>query len=86
MEHTGSTAVEKPLRPVVAKNAEILDGVGIDSAPALKGYVRFISKPTADTILKSRSEKIRCWFAGNMAWDARWYSPPTPRAAGPPIG
>ncbi|MBV9770885.1 MAG: VWA domain-containing protein, partial [Bryobacterales bacterium] len=52
MEHTGSTAVEKSLTPFVAKNAEILDGVGIDGAPPLKGYVRFISKPTADTILK----------------------------------
>ena len=52
MEHTGSTAVEKTLRPIVAKNVEILDGVGIDSAPALKGYVRFIAKPTSDTILK----------------------------------
>ncbi len=52
MEHTGSTAVEKTLRPFVAKNTEILDGVSIDNAPALKGYVRFISKPTADTILK----------------------------------
>ena len=52
MEHTGSTAVEKTLRPFVAKNAEILDGVGIDSAPPLKGYVRFIAKPTADEILK----------------------------------
>jgi len=52
MEHTGSTAVERPLRPEVEKNAEILDGVGIDSAPALKGYVRYISKPSADTILR----------------------------------
>jgi len=52
MEHTGSTAVEKTLQPVVAKHAEILDGVGIETAPALKGYVRFISKPGADTILK----------------------------------
>ena len=52
MEHTGSTAVEKTLRPFVAKNTEILDGIDIDTAPALKGYVRFISKPTADTILK----------------------------------
>ena len=51
MEHTGTTAVEKPLKPVVAKKAEILDGVGIETAPALKGYVRFIAKPTADTIL-----------------------------------
>jgi Ca-activated chloride channel family protein len=52
MEHTGSTAVEKSLRPIVSKNAEILDGVGIESAPPLKGYVRFISKPSSDTILK----------------------------------
>jgi Ca-activated chloride channel homolog len=52
MEHTGSTAIEKTLQPVVAKHSEILDGVGIETAPALKGYVRFISKPGADTILK----------------------------------
>jgi Ca-activated chloride channel homolog len=52
MEHTGSTAVEKTLQPIVAKHTEILDGVGIETAPALKGYVRFISKPGADTILK----------------------------------
>ncbi len=51
-EHTGSTAVEKTLRPVVGKNVEILNGVGIDDAPALKGYVRFVAKPTSDTILK----------------------------------
>jgi len=56
MEHTGSTAVEKPLHPFVAKNTEILDGVAIDSAPALKGYVRFITKPTAETILKVDAE------------------------------
>jgi Mg-chelatase subunit ChlD len=52
MEHTGSTAVEKPLRPIVAKNVEILEGVGVDSAPPLKGYVRFNTKPTADAILR----------------------------------
>jgi Ca-activated chloride channel homolog len=52
MEHTGSTAVERTLKPTVVKNVEILDGVGIDTAPALKGYVKFIAKPTADTILK----------------------------------
>ena len=52
MEHTGSTAVEKTLNPIVAKNVEILNGVGIETAPALKGYVRFIAKPTSETILK----------------------------------
>ncbi|MGH9719443.1 MAG: VWA domain-containing protein [Bryobacteraceae bacterium] len=51
LEHTGSTAVEKPVKPVVAKQAELLGGIDIASAPALRGYVKFISKPTADTIL-----------------------------------
>jgi len=51
MEHTGSTAVEKPTAPVVMTQAEILDGVGMESAPALRGYVRFIAKPSAETIL-----------------------------------
>jgi Ca-activated chloride channel family protein len=51
MEHTGSTAVEKPLVPEVSQRAEILDGTGIETAPALKGYVKFIAKPTAETIL-----------------------------------
>src|SRR5579864_2129995 len=50
-EHTGTTAVEKPVQVAVAKPAEVLDGVGIDSAPPLRGYVRYIAKPTADTIL-----------------------------------
>lgn len=52
MEHTGSTAVEKPLTAAVLKQTEILEGVGMESAPALKGYVRFVAKPTADTILQ----------------------------------
>jgi len=51
-EHTGSTAVEKSFVPKVAEQAEILDGVGIESAPPLKGYVRFQARPTSDTILQ----------------------------------
>lgn len=52
MEHTGSTAVEKQaLKAEVKKQTEILDGVGIETAPPLKGYVKFIAKPTAETIL-----------------------------------
>jgi hypothetical protein len=52
MEHTGSTAVEKQaLKAEVKKQTEILDGVGIETAPALKGYVKFIAKPSAETIL-----------------------------------
>ncbi len=51
MEHTGSTAIEKPLSAEVVQHAEILEGTGIESAPPLKGYVKFIAKPTAETIL-----------------------------------
>jgi len=51
MEHTGSTAVEKPLTAEVSQHAEILEGTGIETAPPLKGYVKFIAKPTAETIL-----------------------------------
>jgi Ca-activated chloride channel family protein len=51
MEHTGSTAVEKSVRASVVKQAEVLEGVGVEAAPPLRGYVRYIAKPTADTIL-----------------------------------
>ena len=51
MEHTGSTAIEKELKPVVETKAEILDGVGMETAPALQGYVKFAAKPGAETIL-----------------------------------
>ena len=52
-EHTGNTAVEKTITPKVVKQAEILDGVGIEKAPTLSGYVRFQARPTSDTILEA---------------------------------
>lgn len=52
MEHTGSTAVENALKAEVAKQTEILDGVDFTAAPPLKGYVRFETKPSAETILR----------------------------------
>lgn len=52
-EHTGVTAVEKTITPKVLKQAEILDGVGMDTAPPLKGYVRFQARPTSDTIIEA---------------------------------
>ena len=52
MEHTGSTAVETALSAQVAKETEILDGVDFTTAPALKGYVRYETKPAAETILR----------------------------------
>jgi Ca-activated chloride channel homolog len=44
--------VEKPLSAQVAMQTEILDGLNIESAPPLRGYVRFEAKPTAETILR----------------------------------
>ncbi len=55
-EHTGVTAVEKNIQPKVVKQAEILDGVGMETAPALHGYVRYQSRPAADTILSADRE------------------------------
>jgi Ca-activated chloride channel family protein len=51
-EHTGTTAVEKSLKPEIVQKTELLDGVGMESAPALQGYVRFTTKPSSDQILQ----------------------------------
>ncbi|MBV9761473.1 MAG: VWA domain-containing protein [Acidobacteriaceae bacterium] len=50
-DYSGSSAVEKPLTPIVERPAEILQNVGMESAPALKGYARYDAKLTAETIL-----------------------------------
>jgi uncharacterized membrane protein len=50
-EHTGSTTVERNIRPKILHQAEILSGLPMEQVPALKGYVRFQAKPTAETIL-----------------------------------
>jgi uncharacterized protein YegL len=50
-DYTGGTAVEAVLSPIVEKKAEVLDGVGMEQAPALKGYARFAAKDGAETIL-----------------------------------
>ncbi len=50
--YSGSTAVEKPLTPIVASQADVLDGIDMQNAPPLRGYVRFIAKPGADTLLE----------------------------------
>ncbi len=56
-DYSGSTAVEKPLVPILDHSAEVLDGVNIASAPPLKGYARFVAKPTADTLLSIDANK-----------------------------
>ena len=57
VEYTGSTSVERLLKPIVDTKAEVLEGIDIASAPALKGYTRFVSKPTAETVLSIDQEK-----------------------------
>ncbi len=56
-DYSGATAVEKPLMPIVDSKAEVLEGVDLASAPALRGYTRFISKPDAETILSIDPQK-----------------------------
>jgi uncharacterized membrane protein len=55
-EHTGVTAVEKTITPKVIKQAEILEGVGMETVPHLKGYVRYQARPTSDVILGADRE------------------------------
>jgi uncharacterized membrane protein/uncharacterized protein YegL len=56
-EYSGSTAVEKALTPIVDHDAEVLKEVGIETAPALKGYARYVAKPESDTVLSIDAEK-----------------------------
>lgn len=51
MEHTGSTAIERAIKPVVLRPGPLFDGVPLDSAPSLNGYVKFKTKPTAEALL-----------------------------------
>ncbi len=55
LEHTGTTTVERTIHPKVNHQAEILAGLPMDQVPALRGYVRFQAKPTAETILSIAS-------------------------------
>jgi Ca-activated chloride channel homolog len=67
MDHTGTTAIEKSITAAVAKQSPILDGVPMESAPPLKGYVKFIAKPGADTLLTVDVKKeplLTLWQTG----------------------
>ena len=50
--YSGSTAVEKALTPIVASKADVLEGTGMENAPALRGYARFKAKDGAQTLLQ----------------------------------
>ena len=56
LEHTGSSVTEQEFRPEVVTDAEILDGVEMDQAGPLLGWVKFEAKTPAETILKVDEE------------------------------
>jgi Ca-activated chloride channel homolog len=74
MEHTGSTAIEKPLTPTVMKKAEILEGTGVEKAPALKGYVKFKAKPSADLLLQIDKDPLLTRWQFGLGRSAVWAS------------
>ncbi|HET8548673.1 MAG TPA: VWA domain-containing protein [Bryobacteraceae bacterium] len=74
MEHTGSTAVEKPVHPVVAKKTDVLDGVEIASAPPLRGYVRFTARPGAETVLMFEKDPLYVSWQYGLGHAAVWTS------------
>ncbi|HKD08789.1 MAG TPA: VWA domain-containing protein [Bryobacteraceae bacterium] len=51
-EHTGTTAVEKPIKALVKHPSDLLDKVDVATAPNLLGYIRFDARPTADEVLE----------------------------------
>ncbi len=50
--YSGSTAVERHLTPIVASKADVLEGVGMETAPPLHGYARYTAKRSAETVLQ----------------------------------
>jgi uncharacterized membrane protein len=82
MEHTGSTAVEKVLSAEVVKNAEILTGIDFVKAPNLKGYVRFIPKPSGEILMNiDRKEPLLARWQYGLGRVAVWTSDAKPRWA-----
>jgi uncharacterized protein YegL len=52
LEHTGSSVTEQEFQPEVVTEAEILDGVEMNQAGPLLGWVKFEAKTAAETILR----------------------------------
>ncbi len=87
-EHTGTTAIEKPIKPEVKHPSDLLDKVDMASAPDLSGYVRFETRPTADEILAVDSDPLLVrWQYGlgraalfssdaKSRWAAKWLTWP----------
>jgi len=87
-EHTGTTAVEKPIKAEVKHPSDLLDKVDMEHAPNLSGYVRFETRPTADEILTVDTDPLLArWQYGlgrtavfssdaKSRWAANWLTWP----------
>jgi Ca-activated chloride channel homolog len=53
-----SALVEQPSRVSVVRRVEMIDGTGVEQAPALHGYVATKAKPMAETILAVGDEPL----------------------------
>ncbi len=87
MEHTGTTGVEKNLQAEVVKNADILDGVDFAKAPNLKGYIRFIPKPSSEVLMNiDRKEPLLARWQYGLGRAAVWSSDAKPALGIGPTG
>ena len=59
MEHTGSSIMEASVVPEKSSDVEILEGVAIEDAGPLLGWVKFKSKPRAETLLTVGEEDTK---------------------------
>ncbi len=70
-----SALVEEAIQARVAKRAELLDGVAIESAPLLRGYVATKAKPLSETILVSdQGEPLLARWRVGLGQTAAWTS------------
>jgi hypothetical protein len=70
-----SALVEEPIHARVAKRVELLDGIAIDGAPPLRGYVATKPKPLAETILVSDlGEPLLSRWRVGLGQTAAWTS------------
>jgi Ca-activated chloride channel homolog len=70
-----SALVEDPVRVVVVKQVEMIEGTGVASAPVLHGYVSTKKKPTAEVILASDlGEPILARWRVGLGTSVAWTS------------
>lgn len=70
-----SQLIEDLIRVRVAKRVEVIEGTGVESAPALHGYVTTKPKPTAEVVLISDlGEPILARWRHGAGWSVAWTS------------